>query len=161
MVGFEWNLWPAKGELDFRCLLVFAFVLLCTRNRENKSYLLFLSSVASSIGPFGAFARLRFCISASTLLRCYIGCSVVEAVAVQLLYRGNNRNTSSRLQSCLSHGGDRRKYSACRRGDSEGKEMPYRLNWLQWSIHVLQNETFLLIDSKTDSNRQFLRNQAW
>jgi hypothetical protein len=56
-----------KRELDFRCSPVFAFVLLCTRNREKRRYLRFLSSSAKSIGPIGAFARLLFCISASAL----------------------------------------------------------------------------------------------
>lgn len=57
-----------KEELDFRCLLVFAFVLLCTRNPEKRRYLSFLSSPTRRIEPFGSYARLRFCISASRML---------------------------------------------------------------------------------------------
>jgi hypothetical protein len=76
-----------KRELDFRYSLLLALVPFHTRNREKRCDLLFLSSAARSIEPFVAFARLRLFISASPLLRCFMGCSAIAAVAVQLLYR--------------------------------------------------------------------------
>ncbi len=59
----------SKRELDSRYWLVFAIVPLRTRNREKRGDLLFLPSAACRNEPFGAFARLRFCISICTLFR--------------------------------------------------------------------------------------------
>ena len=74
MVEFEGYLRHAKEGTRLSLFACVRFLLLCTRNRENRRYLRFLSSAAKSIEPIGAFARLRFCICVAPLIHGLGGC---------------------------------------------------------------------------------------
>ena len=121
-----------EGECDLRCTLVFALVLLRTRNREQRRYLLFLHP------PQGVLSSLDLslgCGSAFQHLLCFAD-KWVTMLFQPLLYKGNNKNVSSPLYPCLSYDGDRIKSSACRRGDLTGFDTPRLPNRLYSSLLV-------------------------